>query len=268
MPSGRRSVAVDTIAYLANSEAHLAVLEALGTAPRRFRTLAGTTEISPERLRRVLEELEDREWIVEIDGTYRLTPFGTRVVEGFATMLETLTVERRLRPVLPWFPTEEVPFDLECLRDAEVVRSTESDPERPVHRAVALVGTGDRLRIVADHVPSALLDGIWRAVVRRDASLDAVITTGLVDTIEADAQLAAKVRDVLEAAETTVSVTEGAPPCVIVVDDTVGIVLTDGDHTLRAVTISTDEHVREWANGTRRAYRDDADRLTPDAFVR
>lgn len=216
---------------------------------------------------RVLEELEDRDWIVETDGTYRLTPFGRRVVEGFARILKVLAVERWLRPVLPWFPTEEVTFDIECLRDAEVVRSTESDSERPVHRAVALLGAGDRLRIVADHVPSALLDGIWRAVVRRGASLDAVITTGLVDTIGADSELAAQFRDVLEGAETTVSVTEGTPPCVIVVDDTVGSVLTDGEHTLRAVIISADERVREWANGTGRAYRDGADRLTPDSFT-
>lgn len=267
MPSGRRSGAVDVIAYLANSEARLAVLQALGTTPRRFRTLAATTGISPERLRRVLDEFEDRDWIVETDGTYRLTPFGTRVDEGFATTLEMLAVERRLRPVLPWFPTEEVTFDIECLRDAEVVRSTESEPEGPVHRTVALLGAGDRLRIVADHVPSALLDGIWRAVVRGDASLDAVITTGLVDTIGADSELVAKFRVVLEATETTVSVTEGAPPCVIVVDDTVGIVLTDGEHTFRALIISADDRVREWAYGTCRAYRDDADRLTPDSFT-
>lgn len=267
MPSGRRSVAVDTIAYLANSEARLTVLQALGTAPRSFRTLAGTTGISPERLSRVLEELEDRDWISERDGMYRLTPFGTRVVEGFATMLEVLAVERRLRPVLPWFPTAEVPFDIECLRDAEVVRSTESDPERPVHRTVALLGAGDRLRIVADHVPSALLDGIWRAVVRSGASLDAVITRGFIDTVRADSELAGKFREVLEATETTVSVTEGAPPCVFVVDDTVGIVLTDGEHTFRAVIISADDRIREWAYGTCRAYRDDAERLASDTFT-
>lgn len=185
MPSDRRSAAIDDIAFLANAKAHLTVLQALRTAPRTRQGLAAATGLSPARVNRVLEELEARDWIAAIDDTYRLTPFGTKGVDRFGAMLEMLAVERQLRPVLPWFPAEEVTFDIKCLRDAEVVRPTESEPERPLHRTAALLGAGDRLHVVADHVSPALLDGIWRAVVQSGADLEAVITTGVVDTIRA-----------------------------------------------------------------------------------
>lgn len=169
--------------------------------------------------------------------------------------------------MLPGCPTEEVTFDLTCLRDADVVRPTESDTERPLRRVAALVAAGDRLRVMADHISSGLIDGIWRAVVRSGAEFEAVITTGGLDTIRAASVLAARFRDLLETAETTVFVSNEVARCVIVVDDTVGIVHADPEDRFRAVILFATERVREWASATVRTYRDGSEPLNPDAFT-
>lgn len=267
MRSDRRRAAVNDIAFLANSEARLTVLQALDTAPRSRQELAAATDIAPARLNRILDELEARDWIAEVDDTYRLTVLGTRVVDRFAAMLETLTVERRFRPVMPWFPTEEATFDITCLRDAEVVLPTAGDPDRPLRRAAALLGAGDRLHVMSDQVTPALLDGIWRATVQGEGALQAVITPGVIDTIRSDPELAAQFQDVLEAVETTISVSAEVALCVVVVDDTVGIVITDEEQIPRAVILCADERVHQWASNVIQTYREGADSLDPDAFI-
>lgn len=267
MPSEPRSVVFDNIAFLANSEARLTVLQTLDTAPRTHREVAAATDISPGRVNSILDELDARHWIVAVDGTYRLTDLGTRVVEGFGTMLETLAVERELRPVMPYFPTAEVTFEVRRLRGAEVVRSTASEPERPLHRLANVVRASSHLQLVSDHVPPVLLAGVWQAIVQGKGTLEAVVSADVVDTKVAEPELAAKFQDLLKAAETTVSVSDDVSLSVVIVDDTVGIVLTDETRTPRAVIFCTDERVRQWAGDTIQTYRDDAEPLDSDAFT-
>lgn len=97
-----------------------------------------------------------------------------------------------------------------------------------------------------------------------EGTLEAVVSSDVVDTIVADPELATKLQDVLEVTETTVSVSDEVSLSVVLVDDTVGIVLTTETRTPRAVIFCTDERFRQWAGDTIQTYRDGAEPLALD----
>lgn len=98
---------------------------------------------------RVLRELEARTWIENSGQTYAITPLGDWVCAEFTSLVDEVAAEHRLREVMQWFPSDLLTFEIQCLRDAEIILLDESDVTALVRRIIEFHRSGDRIRGIA-----------------------------------------------------------------------------------------------------------------------
>ena len=131
------------IEFLALSPNRVTVLESLAGGPRTRSELAEETGASQATLGRILGDFEDRDWVARTDGAYAATATGRLVAEGFRELLDVMATERDLRDVVAYLPTEAMDFDLRHLADATIVTPTETRPNAPLQRLLALMRRAD-----------------------------------------------------------------------------------------------------------------------------
>ena len=261
--------AQDTVAFLAQSENRVSVLEALATAPRTRRRLLDELSISRVTLGRILRELEERRWIVRSGRRYEITPLGELVIDEFLDLLETMDVEVRLRNVMAWFPTDLVTFDVRELRDAEIVVPSPGDLTVHVRRAAECYRTAERARVLTYQVGLPVLEAIREATVENDLQFEAILTPALLDGMTSDPEMEPLALDVLDAPTVGLYTHEDdIPSCLFVTDATVGIALSDDEGMFRALLLSENQAVFEWAVATYDAYRETATPISPGALAR
>lgn len=261
------AVALDDIAFLANSANRVAVLQALTEAPRTRYELEDALGVSRATIGRILHDFEANAWIRRTGKTYESTPLGTWVCDEFTGLLRVMETERRLREVMPWFPTDVVGFDIRWLRDAEIVRPTQSNPTAPIERAIELSRAGTHVQILTTQVVASFFDLIRKDVVYGDTTLEGVATPGVYETIMNDPEMAAAFRDMCDAENAVFHVNDAVPLILHVVDDTVLIGLIDNEGTPRAAVVSADNTVYAWAVETFDACRAAAEPIDFDELT-
>lgn len=202
------------IAFLADSQAHLGVLRrlAVGSSTRSPRDLATATDLSPARVARILTALAVHGWVTETDNGYRATSTGTMVVEGFTHILETPKTEHRHQEGVQGISIGEGTFGVECLRDAEIVLRTESDPPAVVRQLAEWMGSAEQVRVLAYPMVPPLLEATRHAIVHGEQRFAAVFAPDVLDTVRettSESLLA-----VVESDGARVFVAEAAPRCV------------------------------------------------------
>jgi len=256
--------ALDDVAFLANSENRVAVFEALVEAPRNRGEIHDRIDASRVTIARVLRELEEREWITNVGREYTVTPLGEWIYDEFTRMLEEVRVERRLREPLQHFPSHLLTFDVRYLRDAEVVLVEESDATAFVRRVLEFHRSGERIRGVARMAAPVLVENQWELTVHGDTSLDLVISPEVLDAVLDHPTSAQQFGEMLAEESVRFSVYEGIPMSVGIVDDTVGINLTDEQGVIKGGLVSEDETVHEWAIDLFETCRENARVVEPD----
>lgn len=138
--------ALDDIASLANSENRVAVFGTLVEASRSRDEVREQVDASRVTVARILRELEARGWIEHSGNEYAVTPRGEWVCEEVTRLIEEMEAEQRLREPLQWFPSDLLTFDVQCLRDAELILLDGSDTTAVVRRIVEFHRSGERVR--------------------------------------------------------------------------------------------------------------------------
>jgi len=251
---------LDQIDFLSRSEHRVEVLDALAERPHSRADLRALTGASSSTIGRMLGEFEDRCWIERVERRYEATPLGAFVASGMTDLVKRMETEQKLRDVIRWFPSEGVDFDVvRCLRDAEIVVPTESDPMVPIRRAGGQLRAGTRLRFLTTQVTVSYFDSIREAVVRNGMAVEAVVTPAVYDTLTNDSAIGAVYQDLSDADDTAFFVTDDVPLIVQIIDDTVGIGLVDGAKNPRGLVCSDDETIHGWAVDTFETYCDRAE---------
>lgn len=93
--------------------------------------------------------LEARTWIENSGQTYAITTLGDWVCAEFKSLVDEVAAEHRLREVMQWFPSDLLTFEIQCLRDAEIILLDESDVTALVRRIIEFHRSGDRIRGIA-----------------------------------------------------------------------------------------------------------------------
>ena len=137
---------LDDIEFLASSQHRVGVLDALIETPCDRRDLRTATGASSPTMGRILNDFRDRNWIERDGHTYRLTVLGEFVADRFAEFSDAMVVERRLRDISPWLPTELDGFSVELLTDAVVSYPGPGYPYEPLDRHVQLVEETETIR--------------------------------------------------------------------------------------------------------------------------
>lgn len=259
--------ALDEIAFLANSENRVAVFEALVEAPRSREELLDQVDASRVTISRILREFERRDWIEHSGQAITVTPLGEWVCDEFTRLHDEMAAERRLRWALQWFPFDQLTFDVRCLRDAEIIVQEESDATALIRRIVEFHRSGERLRAITRGAAPVFIENQWELTVQGDTQVDLVLTPDAVNAILDHSTAAEQFQEMLAVENADYSVNPDIPLSVGIVDDSVGINLTDDDGVLKGGLVSENETVYDWAVDLFESCRENAEPLDPDTIA-
>jgi len=258
--------ALDDVAFLANSENRVAVLELIVEESRDPDELRDQVDASRVTVARTLRALEAREWITRSEHKYTVTPLGEWVCEEFIRLIGEIEAENRLREAVQWLPPDLLTFDIRCLRDAELILVDETDVTVLVRRIVEFHRSGDHIRGIARESAPAFIENQWELTVQGDTHVELVITPDIVETIRDHQPTARRFREMLNHANANYFVHEDIPISVGIVNGAVGINLTDERGTLKGGLKTENETVRAWAIDLFETCRERARPIKPDVI--
>jgi predicted transcriptional regulator len=267
-PAGRIEAPLEVIEFLALSPNRVRVLDALTDGPVGRYELEETTGVARATLGRILDDFEERGWIVEDDRQYETNQVGAYVARELATALGRFGPVPALSEVAQWLPREGFDFDLGCLAGAEVVRSTKRNALAPTAHIARRIRTADSVRLVTYSVLPGVMEACWRGAVERGLELESVLDDGALESFGTDPQMVERAQEIFEAGQADVYVYHGdIPSTVFVVDDSVLLCLSGGEGAPLAVIETDDEAVREWAESRIEDLRSEGERLDPSLFT-
>ena len=249
------SSALDDVSFLARSQNRVDVLNALSEEAASRRELTDDLGVERVTLGRILTDFTDRHWVIKVDDRYELTFVGELVADQFDRTRVTMDAARRLAPLVPLLPVDEMEFPLVRLTDATVTTASEGDPYSPVRRFMSLLRDSTTLRgydtttiapLYVDEIREQILAGMDTEVVYLPQ-----VARQIVDDY-GDA-----VRTARESGHLRLHVAESLPFGLAVYDDRVGIGAYDDETGMLSVFVDTDdEAVREWALDRYRQHRE------------
>lgn len=258
MRSVNMGSSLEDIEFLARSAHRVTVLDALALGPQQRGELRDETGASDPTIGRILGDFEARGWVRRDGHEYVLTHPGAFVAEHFASLLERMSTERRLRDVWRLLPSTLPGFDLDLLSDAVVTTIKPGDPYAPANRCASFYPTTDRVRgfdaaLTAPHTYESLAE-----LVHGGLDAEFVIPPGLSANLQASYPEAH--RAVTASDNLTSWWNDDLPLCrVVVFDDRVGVGGYDPDSGVLAVYVDTDApELREWAVSTFERFRSEA----------
>ncbi|WP_170977391.1 helix-turn-helix transcriptional regulator [Halorussus salinisoli] len=261
------NAAIDELAFLANSSNRVEILDALADAPRTRYDLLEQTEISRVTLGRILRELENRRWIVRRDREYRLTPLGEWICDEFTDVVEAVEAEHQLREAVRWLPSELVTFDVRCLRGAEVILLDGADMTKLERRILEFHRSGEWIRGFARGVSPEAVENHWELALYEGTRIEMVVTPDTLDALQNDPPSVQRFRDLLDHHRAHYLLYEDVPLSVGIVDDTVGITLTDERGIPQGGVATDNEAVYEWAVDLFETYWEKAEVIDPDLLT-
>lgn len=249
--------------FLARSPNRLAALRAVADGPRPRGAVASAIDASQPTLGRVLEDLSDRGWVKRSAEGYQLTATGRLVLDGFSALLETLSLERRLRDVATYLPTDAFDFGLERFAGATVTTPTTTRPDAPVRRMTELLAQADHVRVCSYALNEAKLD-LMAERVGEGLTVEGVFGRRAIDAVAADPLLGGRLRNLLGEEDADIRVHDGDIGVALeITDDRVHLLCRDADGIVRAAVDTDDPVVREWAMATHEGYWERATALEP-----
>lgn len=267
-PADRIEAPLEVIEFLALSPNRVRVLDALTEGPVGRYDLEETTGVARATLSRILDDFEERGWIVEDDRQYETNQLGTYVAEEFMTVLERFEPVPALGDVAQWFPKEGFDFDLENLAGAEIVRTTKRNALAPTTHITNRIRDADRVQLITYSVLPGVMEMCWRGTVDGDLQLVSVLEGGAIENLGTDPQLIEQAQEMAESGRSEVYVYfDDIPSTVFVVDDVVLLCLSGGEGAPLAVIETDDEAVRSWAESTIDDLRSEGERLDPSLFT-
>lgn len=262
---------LDDVAYLARSAHRVTALERLAEGPMTRRELHVSTDISQPTLGRLLDGFEDRGW-VECDRTngrtYEVTPFGELIAETFDDLLETVATMQRFRDVSEELPLEEMDFDLRRFSDADITLPSSTDVTAHMRREDELIADAERVRFLCSSSFGPGIRAYRDRIVGSEVRFEAVITAEALDTALADPESAEWVRDLAAAENATIYRYDGPVDLILgVIDGVVSLVPLDDSGVPNAFIESEDEVIRQWAESTLAAHREQSQQFEPEQFA-
>lgn len=241
---------LEPLEYLARSPNRIAVLATIDDDSPTRTELKQTTSVSRVTLSRILSNFEDRDWIVRTNGGYETTPQGSYLAAELTQLLANIEALDQLDDALEWLPTDTFSFELTCLLDATVTTSTWEDHTAQIREVAEIVRHADRITGTASSVSRPVLQAVWEATVKSDATFEGIFDSTARRILAADSELCDRFLEINAAERTDLFLYEGDREPVIMVmvcDETVLLCGHDENGPPPGTLKSTDERVRSWA---------------------
>lgn len=255
------------VEFLAGSENRVETLVALrdvGSADQR--TIADSVDASRRTVKRTLDALEERGWVVSVNATgpYRVTALGELVLDAYLDVTSRLSAADRLGPFLQRIPTSAFDLDPLALDDAEILVREENQPYAPMDRVLEVRRDATTIREVADIIQADSAAQLRERVENGELTATVVLESSVLDAVEENDGYATEFEAALRSDGATFYEYDGDVPFVFgLMDDTVVMGVTDEMGLPGAVVVSDAPDVREWAERRFEAFRTAAERLLP-----
>lgn len=249
-PDNGEDPVLDQIEFLARSPHRVEVLGALAEAPRTRHELKDLADVSRVTISRLLDDLEEREWISHDNGQYEATPRGRLVSDEFARLRANMTVGDRLDDALQWLPVEEFEFDLARIHDADVLRASSWENQtEAIRHAAECVKDAKQIRGTAIGFSHEVVDSIRELVVEDNGTFEAVVDETAFSMIQNDEGLRERFEDILQSKNGTLYRYTGAAPLHMVMTfDDLTVICGHVDEGPPPGTLETeDPEVHSWA---------------------
>jgi predicted transcriptional regulator len=220
---------LEEIAFLARSENRMAILRALNERARDRRDLQAETEVSRSTLGRVLDELQERDWIERDGQAYETTTAGELVLDRFVPLLETVGGLHTLGDGLEYVPIEKMALDVRHFADARFITQTDLQPTRPYDYGIDQLRDADQLWCVARTAPPPYVTAFHEEVTAGRLDATFVLDGAYLDSLPTDGEMRAQWHD-LATGSAIVQRHEGPIPyIVLVLDETIHLWLCEED---------------------------------------
>ncbi|EJN60818.1 helix-turn-helix transcriptional regulator [Halogranum rubrum] len=257
--------ALAEVEFLALSPNRVDTLRLLADGPYTRRELVEETGASQPTLGRILGDFEDRSWVVREGSTYRATATGRLVANGFGHLLDILDTEAKLRPVVPWLPTDTMSFDLDHLTAATVTTPSQVRPNAPVKRALDLLEDAEEVRIVSYAFNEQSLDIVVDRTQAGEQQFEGVFSSAAIDALADDSRLRHQLRELLDSDRASVRITDEEIPLAATVADSVVHLFLRDDRGILQASLDVDEPaVSAWADDLFARYWETATPLDSD----
>ncbi|WP_458209911.1 helix-turn-helix transcriptional regulator [Haladaptatus sp. NG-SE-30] len=267
-PSNLLGAPLEELEFLARSPNRVSVLDALTQGPTGRYDLEETAGVTRATLGRILDDFEERGWVIEEDRQYETTQLGAYVSREIVNLLESFEPVPALNEVAQWFPEEGFDFDLKHLAGAKIVRATRNDALAPTAYISKRIQTADRARLSTYSVLPGIMEVCWRGTVDGDLELESVLDGGAFDSFGTDPQMVERAQEMFETGQAEVFLYHGDIPfTVFIVDDVVLLCLSGGEGAPLAVIETDDEVVRSWAESTIDDHCREGEQIDPSLFT-
>lgn len=144
---------LEDIEFLARSAYRPGVLRTLTDNPCDRDTLRDATGASKATIARLLNELQERNWVKRNGHQYELTDSGQFVAEEFIGLVDSVETERLLRDVWGYLPAELPGFTISLFRDANITFPEPHSPYQSIPRFTELVESARTMRAFSERSP-------------------------------------------------------------------------------------------------------------------
>jgi predicted transcriptional regulator len=249
----------ENIEYLTSSYNRVAVLRSLCQEPGSPSDVRGRLDIPRSTFRRVLSELEERNWAEKEDGVYSATPLGECVESRFS---DTISTTRRLDDLEVFFehvPFEEIEVEFSTVAESRVTTSDSYSPHAPMEKFLEAVRGADRVRGIAPVITDTYAQTYYDEI-KQGTEVKNVIQESVAEAILS--RYADMFGEVTEMEETETYVYEGEFPLgLAIVDGEVLVSSFDSDGIMRGLVRNDSEEMFEWAEGYFEEYVERSDPL-------
>lgn len=248
---------LEAVLFLARAESRVRILEHLIAADSatqselRTQLAASRTTIS-----RSLQSLMNKGWVDKSGDEYQLTRAGALISEAFGELLDTVEDVGELAEFLQRFPPDVDAPDFLAATDVEVTYSTDAAPYAPAQKQTEILHRADRIRMLLPAIDLESTRTITEQVTERGLKVETIVPPE-VESIMESAEFAPLMSEKITTGRSSVFVVDTDIPFYLGLadEDQVQIGLADDEGLPRALLQTTDETIREWAEGLYEQYR-------------
>jgi len=206
--------------------------------------------------------MEEKGWIRSDGWQYELTPLGETMQEMLAQAIDTTASVQDLNQVIEWIPTEAMDVPLDQFGGATVSVANQNDPTQPAREFGKLRNDGTHIRILA-HAFDPLQYATGQELDESEQSLEFVFPESLYKKLQENPDAIRHVNETLDKERVEFYLTSEEPAFqLVLIEDTVGFLLSSDDGTFPAYIESQNESVVRWATKKFETYREDATPIT------
>jgi predicted transcriptional regulator len=249
----------DSLAFLSQSTNRAEVLRLLQDEEGLDRyEIEEQVEASRRTVIRTLDALTEHGYVEDGDGQYRLTAFGSELVDSYQAFAEQAQLAHEFAPFLTHLPDGVFDQGLRCLEDAELITATEGSPYAVLDRTLTIRRQATQIRELSPIIEQKSIAQLAQRIRDNEPiSVEVVLSESAMEASEIHPDYQDDQQLINQADQTDIYLASTEIPFLLcIADDTVAIGVTNDMRKPHALVVSTNADVKQWAEQTYEAYQE------------